>query len=134
QALAQLTAIQDFTPPEDCIEQDYVVTDTLITQLSMDNLQHQIWAESREEKLAETSIRVLWRYRSVIQQLQPFSGFKRFRLQLTDEERKALAVMFVELSKDEFTVYRTKGYMTDAGNGIIKDIPPDVQNKFNCIW
>ena len=47
---------------------------------------------------------------------------------------RAVRYPLVELNKDELTVHRTRGSMSDVGNTIIRDGDLEAQEKFNSIW
>ena len=51
-----------------------------------------------------------------------------------DKIKKKLRVIIVEANKDELTMFRTRGSLSDVGNFIIKDGPIWLQEKFNSIW
>ena len=72
---------------------------------------------------------------SLISVLERFDYFSRFsKIEPTDFQKQHVTVLCVELNKDELTVFNTRGYLVDVANFNVKDIPPDVQEKFASVW
>ena len=114
-------------------EYDHILTDTEIT-VDMNTISLQKCVFDATAEPSPDCVRVAWRFHHKTKCLEEFKGYPRFDLPLRREERENLVVLFAELAKDELMVYRTKRFKDDVTNISIKDIPPEVQSRFNSIW
>jgi hypothetical protein len=64
----------------------------------------------------------------------PFSRPQRMNRKLSHDEAENLYVAYLELSKDELTIQKTRGVLTDVSNCCFKNSPLKDQERFNNLW
>ena len=62
------------------------------------------------------------------------NDLNRLRRKLSKDEREALHVISLEVSKDELVTYRTRNYLCDVQNWCFCQTMLDLREKFSSIW